>query len=156
MTRHSRPGGPYVRPVTAAGVDAADAGGRGLYTLAANTTYYYVLGTEDAPITGVTFTGYTAGMVVTSLNVQTSSHGKDEVADTSSTSGEWITQNPPAAYVPVDGTGWSASAATVAAAGTGVGGCSIDMSESGSRRTRIKVVVGSTGGNARLSTGGKS
>lgn len=155
MSRNSRPGGPYVRPVKSDGTDAAAGGGRGMFTLAASTTYYAVLNPEDALVVGAHLTGYTAGLVLTSVTVEMCSHGKDEASDYDSTSGNWIPQNPPAAYVPVVGSGWTATAASVASTGSAVGGCWFDLSEMGARRCRLKIVVGSTGGDVRISTGGK-
>ena len=63
------------------------------------------------------------------------------VTDDDTTAGNWIQLNPSTAYVPVSGTGNSATAAVVTAGGTNAGGCIFDLADLGDRRVRIKVVA---------------
>jgi hypothetical protein len=155
MSRKNRPGGTYVQPLKTDGTSLANEAPRGAYTLAANTTYYFILGAADAPFHSVQFTGYTAGLVITSATIQDTNHDNGEVADYSSVSGEWINEDPTTAFVGVDGTGWSQTNGVVAASGGGVGGALWHLGESGAMRTRVAVVVGATGGLARVSCWGK-
>jgi|KBSSwiStaDraftv2_1062776.scaffolds.fasta_scaffold00132_14 hypothetical protein len=159
MARISGVTGTYVAPLkstdgsTPAAV--AGAGNAGKYTLVANTTYYYPLSGGDAPFVGCHITGYTAGLILTSVTIEDCDHGSGEVTDFSTVVGEWAPEKPTTAYVAVIGTGWTvgsgATAGVVAASGAGVGGAKYHLPETSASRTRLAVVVGSTGGDARVS-----
>ena len=155
MSRKNRPGGTYVQPLKTDGTNLANMAPVGAYTLTAGTTYYYILGGADAPFHSVQFTGYTAGLVIASATIQDTNHDNGEVTDYSGVAGEWINEDPTTAFVGVDGTGWSQTNGVVAASGGGVGGALWHLGESGAMRTRLAVVVGATGGLARVSCWGK-
>ncbi len=155
MSRQPRAGGPYVVPVNVAdGVEATPAAGRGNFTLVLGTTYVFILGGEDAPIESAHF-NWDAGIVLTSLTVQDCNMGETEVTNTSTTGGHWIGETPLTAYVAVDGAGVSQAIGVVSATGGAVGGCMFHVSNTGARRTRIRVVVGATGGVIRCGAHGK-
>lgn len=158
----------YLVPIdTADGTSPAETG-HGRYPLTASHTYVYVDPTQDTPFTSIDLTGYTAGLVITSATIQDTNHAgptsgggptSGDVADTSTTVGEWKNERPPTGYVAADGTGWSvgtgATACVVAASGAGVGGAIWHVAETGAARTRLIVVVGGTGGDVRVSAAGK-
>lgn len=140
----------------------------GKYTLTASHTYAYVMQTPDAAFTSFHITGYDSALVITSATIQDCDHNgptadggptSGDVPDTSTTVGEWMNVRPTTGYVECDGTGWSvgtgATADVVAAAGSGVGGAMWHFAETGSARARLLVVVGATGGIARVSAARK-
>lgn len=152
MSRMPRAGGRYVRPIKTDGTELVDEVGRGKYTLASGTTYYYVLGGADAPFLSAHVSG-DAAIVITSIMVQDCDHGEVEVTDFGSTAGDWIPEAP--STVRVTGTGWSVSSGVVAVAGTGAGGAMIQVPQTAAKRARLEVIVGSTGGVLRVSSHGK-
>lgn len=147
--------GSLLVPRIAAGTELTTQKRRGVFTFASGTIYYYVWGGASAPTQHVHLTGYTAGLVITSATIQTCSQPREEVSDTSEVTGEWINEDPADGDARVDGTGWSSSTAIVAASGAGVGGASWHLREWGPLRTRLKVVVGATGGDASVAWAGK-
>jgi hypothetical protein len=148
-------GGRYVPPIKSDGTAVAESG-HGRYTLAANTTYYYILGGAGAPFQSVQITGYTAGLVITTATIQDTNHHDAEVTDISATVGEWVNETPASGDVQVDGTGWTSSTAIVSASGAGVGGAVWHLAEMSTFRVRLEVVVGATGGDLRVSSHGKA
>lgn len=135
---------------------AAVAGAPGKYTLVANKTYAYVLGGAETLNQSVHLTGYTAGLVIASATIQDAEHFPTELSDTDTTLGGWITEDPPPpAFVAVDGTGWSPTNCVVAAVGTGVGGARWNLGGDSATRNRLLVVVGATGGDARVTVSEK-
>lgn len=159
MGQHGRAGGRYVTPIDSNGVTqegtAQEGPGRGIFTLQAGTTYYYILGNASASIVSVQLTGYDAALVLTSAEIQDCNHMEQDVLDKSSTTGEWSTEQPGTAYVATDGTGWSAANGVGAAAGSGAGGLMWHFGENAAARIRLKVVVGAAGGRVRLACHGK-
>lgn len=145
----------YLAPMLADGTLPLAESPRGEYTLVANTTYIFIFPTEDAVFASVQLTGYTAGLIVTSATIQDTDHPIQDVPDGSVVVGEWITEDPPTAFVAADGTGWSASNGVAASLGSGLGGALWHVAETGAFRTRLIVVVGATGGAARVSAFGK-
>jgi len=155
MTRSNRPGGRYVPPLKTDGTLLAGEAPRGAYTLVAGTTYYYILGTADAPFHAVHITSYTSALVITSATIQDCIHGELEVTDHSTVAGEWVPETPTTAYVGTTGSGWSQTNAVVASTGAALGGALWNLGEAGSKRCRLAVVVGGTGGILRVSCWGK-
>lgn len=162
----------YLVPIdTADGTSPAESGGHGIYALTAGHTYRYLLPSLDTPFQSIHFTGIDAALIITSATVQDCNHAGSvnggptagDVTDISTTAGEWINERPTNGYVAVDGTGWSvgsgATACVVAATGSGaggtVGGALWHIGETGAARTCLLVVVGATGGKARVSGAGK-
>lgn len=157
----------YLPPIdTADGSTPAEDGGHGIYTLVAGHTYRYILPSLDTPFASVQLTGIDAALVVTSATVQDCNHAGSttsrtggDVPDTSLVVGEWINERPTNGYVAVDGTNWSvgsgATACVVSSTGTNVGGALWHIAETGAARVSLLVVVGATGGKARVSAAGK-
>lgn len=159
----------YLIPVdTADGTSPVESAGHGIYVLTAGHTYVYLLPTKDTAFTSIDVTGYDAGLTITSATVQDTNHPRatagdgssvGDVTDISVVVGEWKNERPTNGYVAADGTGWSvgssATACVVASSGSGVGGALWHVAETGAARTRLSVVVGATGGRARVSGAGK-
>lgn len=143
---------PYLPVYSAAGVKL-EAGPEGVL-LASGTTYYVGIGGEEAPLQSVHIQGVTAALILTSVEVEDSNNPDATIV--SSTAGEWIKENPSTAYVAYVGTGWLATLAVVSAAGTGAGGAMIHLGNTGAKRTRLRVVVGGTGGYAKFMGHGKA
>lgn len=155
MARSGRTGMRYVTPVDGSGNGVAEQG-KGLYSLAAGTTYHFPIGGDDGPFQSICLTGYTAAAVVTSATVYDTNHRVDEVSDFDATAGNWIPESQSERVsVQTTGTGWSATNDVIAANGTGVGGAMWHIAETGAARTRLTVVIGATGGTFRVSAWGK-
>lgn len=148
----------YVTPLDPNGVELTTRKRKGVFTLTANTSYFYIWGGAAATCQHVQLTGYTAGLVITVAKIQSCSQGHDEVSDVSTTVGEWIDEDPTTGDVRTDGTGWSQPAAsTVAASGAGVGGASWQLGIGWSpARTRLRIDVGGTGGDVAVAIHGKA
>lgn len=145
----------YVVPIKSDGTEAVGAG-RGLFTLTAGATYYLPLGGADASIISAHLAWTGSALVITSATVEDCNMPHGDVLDYTDEVGEWIDENPTTAFVGVDGTGVSQTNGVVAATGdAGGGGCLFHVT-SGARRTRIKVVVGATGGTIRCGVHGKA
>jgi hypothetical protein len=140
----------FVPPIKSDGTAPAEVE-RGKYALEAGATYYYPISTESSETASAHLTSYTAALVITSATIQDCNHDDERVSITSSVGGEWISEAPSTGYVPVDGTGWSATSSVVASAGSAVGGAMWHIGYTGAGRTRLKVVVGGTGGTVRVS-----
>lgn len=157
MGQHGRAGGArWIYPIDSNGVSLENTSadkGRGVCTLTAGATYYYILGGKPAPFQSIHLTGKTAALILTSASIQGCDH--DDVLDKSSTAGEWPTDQPTTAYVSTDGTGWSATNGVLAVVGGNLGGARWNDSETGVARKRLAVVVGGTGGDALVSWHGK-
>lgn len=157
MGQHGRAGGArWVYPIDSNGASLENTSadkGRGVCTLTAGATYYYILGGIAAPFQSVHLTGKTAALILTSAALQDCNHVDQDVTNYSGTAGEWLTEQPTTAYVAVAGTGveWSATNGVVAATGGHVGGALWHDAETGAARTRLAVVVGATGGDALVS-----
>lgn len=147
----------YVQPVDSTGAVVATEAPHGVYPLTANTLYYYVLGVTEAAFQSITFTGLTAGMLITSATIQDTDHPAQDVSDFEvATAGHWIPETPSTgAYVGSVGAGWSVTNTVVASIGSAVGGARWNLAEDGAYRTRLAVQVGAVGGNARVSRHGR-
>jgi hypothetical protein len=173
MTDLNRANSSNLDAVTAAGVATlASRDNPATYgvTLLANTTYYFPLGSPRAPVpaetalTAVHLRG-AAALVISSASIEDcvfpaavlpDGRGSVDVSDFDQGAGNWIPENPSNGAVSVVGTGWSPSAATAASLGSGAGGAMWHVGNLGSRRVRLKVVVGSVGGLARVGVHGKA
>lgn len=141
-------------------------------TLAANTTYYFPVGAPKAPVQAevsliaIHIRGITAAMVITAIGFEDScmpaatspgdGRGVVDVTDFDTSAGAWVPENPSTATVATTGTGWTSTAGVAAAAGTGAGAAMFNIGNLGSRRGRLRVQVGATGGLARVAVHGKS
>lgn len=162
MSRMPRAGGRYIQPIDSNGALVPQGDGRGIYTLTAGQTYYYILGGPDASIISGTLTAYATpaaanGLIITSATIQDTDHPDQDVTNFSSTVGEWVSEDPSSAFVGADGTGWDTTTTpgVLKVAGTGLGGARFNIAETGAYRSRIAVVVGATGGPLRVSSHGK-
>lgn len=151
----------YVTPIKSDGTEAtfapsADATltGRGVFTLAANTTYYYPLPVGGSAMYDVHLQ-HDAAIAITSATIETTSMGKSEVSDISSVAGAWVDQDPSTAFVALVGATTTASSGVVAVVAGNVGAANWQVSDSPPARARLKVVVGASGGEARLGFCGK-
>jgi hypothetical protein len=156
----------YLVPIDVADGSSPAEAPHGTYTLTASHTYVYILPTQDTSFSSIDLQGIDAALVITSATVQDTNHPGSQqsptagdLPDTDTTVGGWKNERPTTGYVAVDGTGWSvgtaATACVVAAAGGNVGGALWHIAETGAARTRLLVVVGATGGKARVSGAGK-
>lgn len=160
MGRH--PTAAYVTPITTAGAAVAEAAGesalgtsnRGVFTLAAATTYIFPLGGQDASVLHAMLQG-DAAIIITSATVEESDIGESEAANHSDNAGEWIATSVDRITTSVEGTGWAATADVGSSAGGNAGAVAWNIVDHGARRTRIKVVVGATGGQVRMSAWAK-
>jgi hypothetical protein len=142
----------YLKPIKSDGTSPIE-GLPGQYPLEAGTTYYYQVPSDDE-LFAVQLIGYTAGLVITSATIQDSSCDARDVVLISSTAGEWISETPSTSYVGTDGSGWTVTNGVVASAGSALGGALWHISQTGAGRTRLKVVVGGTGGIVRIAWSG--
>lgn len=80
--------------------------------------------------------------------------GPPDVTDFDAVAGNWVVSNPSTAIVDIVGSGNSATAATVTAGGTAMGGAIWNIGNYGARRMRLKMVL-SAGGLVRVNAHGK-
>lgn len=150
----------YVTPITAAGTvqeidsDTTFENARGLFTLAAATTYYFVLPVGASTIADIHLT-HDLAIAITSAKIETCSHGRTEVEDNSVIAGEWMDQDPSTAFVALVGAGTTHTSGVVAVVAGNAGGADWQVSGFAAARARLAVVVGGTGGEVRLSFCGK-
>ena len=134
-------------------------------TLQPNSTYFFPFGGPDAPLPGETslvsaHCMWSDAMDVV-LSIETTNFPKYkgdvrtdpeiDTADTDTTPGKWIHQDPPGQYVPGSGFTLQNLTATV----TEAGGCEFDISQFASRRGHIKATTGARGGDLRVNLNGK-
>lgn len=137
------------------GTDATFNNSRGVFTLEANTTYYYPLGGQDAPCVSSHFQ-WDASIIITSLTVEDCDFPPEAVSNyAASTTGGWIDEDPSTAFVGTKGAGVTVTNGVVAVAGGAAGGCRFNIDGTAARRTRIAVAVGGTGGEVRASSWAK-
>lgn len=176
MTDYNRPDSSNLDGFTAAGVpviaNRVMTGGSLTVlgcTLVAATTYYFPFGSQHAPVPAES--PYVAAQIrwdaaaILTITIETtlfpaSFQALDprsppiQLSDFDATAGFWLQQNPTTAYVPA--TGGTPTNMTVAVAGGAAGGCEFDLGNMGSRRGRVKIVVGGTGGVVRVAVHGKA
>lgn len=151
----------YVTPIDTTGAPVASTKQAGVFTLAANTTYYYIVPCAGSPYASVTLSGMTAAIVITSATVQDTDHppgGAGGALDSSNAANYvvsgalvWCPEGNSSSLVGVSGTGWSATNGVIAAGGTGFGVARFNIEGTGALRTRLEVVVGATGGDLMVS-----
>lgn len=135
-------GGSYIEPVKSDGTLAERAGARGFYTLAV-ATYYVDIGDLTSPILSLHLQ-WDAGLVGT-ITLECGNAGNQEASLWSTTSGDWLQENPSTAYVPIVGTGASVANLTITLAGGGVGGSTINLADYAHARGRLKLVITTAG-----------
>lgn len=139
-------------PAAAPGTDAT-VNGHGVYTLEANTTYYFPVGGQDATLVALHLQ-HDAAIAITSATVEDTCFPEREVSDYASTAGLWIDEDPTTAFVGVVGATTTQTNGVVAVVAGNVGGAMWHVTTA-ARRTRLKVVVGATGGEVRVASWGK-
>lgn len=147
----------YITPYKSDGTEqtpSATEFGRGAFTLEASTTYFFPLGGQDTPIASVHLQ-HDLAIAITSATVESCNFPESEVANHSDGAGEWFGWAPTTAYVPVDGATTTATNGVVAVIAGNIGGAMWSIADLGCRRTRLKVVVGATGGEVRVAGWGK-
>ncbi len=148
----------FITPIKSDGVvqtESATEFGRGSFTLALSTTYYYPIGGTDCPVQSV-HCHWDASIVITSITVEDCNMPPAEVSDyVASTGGLWIDEDPTTAFVGTKGAGVTPTNGVVAVTGGALGGCMFHIADTGARRTRLAVVVGATGGEMRVAAWGK-
>lgn len=121
--------------------------------LANGVTYYVPFGGEASPLQDV-HVQWDAAIILTSIEVEYACNPAPAVF--SAVVGEWVKTNAVGPFSQVDAVGGGVpTALTVAVAGGTVGGCNFHLIM-GSRRGRLKVVVGGTGGRMKFTTNGKA
>lgn len=148
----------YITPVKSDGVvqtESATEFGRGAYTLALSTTYYYPLAGQDA-LALHAHLQWDAAIVLTSVTVEECDMPESEVTDhEAGTTGTWLPTSVDRITSTVEGAGATNTSDVIAVSGGAAGGGAMNVSEHGARRTRLKVVVGGTGGELRVASWAK-
>lgn len=124
-------------------------------------TYVFVLGGAESELVSVHIKTGTA--IAGTFTIETSNFPKFkgdisgptvDIADYSTTTGDWIKEDPTTAYVGSTGTGWTITNLTLAKT-AGAGGALIHLGNLGCKRTRLKAVI-TTGGKVRVNRHAKS
>lgn len=142
----------FIAPINAAnGNPAAEANslGRGSYTLVAGTTYVVGLDMREAPV-GSVHLQWDNAIIITSAQIEDKCFPDLDVPLTSTVAGEWVPETPTTAYVGTVGGGASVVNGVLAVAAGSQGGAVFHAVDSGSGKTRFKIVVGGTGGVVRV------
>lgn len=149
----------YIQPIKSDGTLATFAPGadttltgRGVYTLAANTTYYFPYGGQDAPRVSVELE-WDANIVITSANIEDTNVSEKEASNYSQGTA-WVPETPATGYVAAKNAS-SNTNSTIATNGSAAGAAIWNVADIGSERGRLAVVVGATPGEVRCSTWGK-
>lgn len=143
----------FITPVNAAGTiqtPGAAIYGRGTFLLVTGTTYYFPLGGQDATAVSA-HVRWDSDIIIDSITVEDCNYSEDDVSNYADDAGDWIDEDPSTAFVGSDGAGVTATNGVIAVAGGAAGGCMFHMDGTGARRTRVKVVVGGTGGYMKIS-----
>lgn len=155
MGAQARAGGRYIIPIDSNGAEVAAHKAPGVFTLTAGATYYYIIGGDSAPYLSLQLTGYSSALIITSATIQDCNHSDKDVTNFSTTAGEWVDFDPSSALVTSDGAGWTVTNGVLAVAGGALGGAIWHLIQKATCRARLAVVVGGTGGDARVSMHGK-
>lgn len=121
--------------------------------LANGTTYFFPVGAPGSLVQSIHVL-WDAALIITALTVEDSNIAILDATQAGS-AGQWIQENPTGAYVAVVGAGATATNLSVAVTGGAAGGAMIHLGNLGSRKVRIKVVVGATGGKLQVYIHGK-
>ena len=139
----------------AAGSDAAfGANCRGVFTLVTGVTYYYDLGGADAKLIHLMMQG-DAAIVITSATLEETDLSMTEAPLCSDVSGQWFAAHADRITSIAEGTGWAVTSDVGSTSGGTQGGFAMNVIDQAARRSRLKVVVGGTGGEARVNVWGK-
>ena len=147
----------YITPYKSDGVEQVADGtdfGRGSFTLASGTTYYYPLGGQDSPFMSIHAQG-DAAIVITSMTVEACDFPESDVDVFDNAAGEWMAKSSSGINATVEGAGYTNTSGVVDTTGGAQGGARWDVFNHGARRTRLAVVVGATGGELRVASWAK-
>lgn len=140
-------------------------------TLTNGVTYVFPFGADRAPVpslaqlvsvhmrwdNAIAFTATIEESNFPALWPSDQANGIVDVADHNTTIGNWIQIRPPTAYIEVVGGGsYNAGTGVITVVAAQQGGCTINLSAWGSRRGRVKIIVGATGGLVRFAVNGKA
>lgn len=121
-------------------------------TLGNAKTYYFPIPAGVVGMKAAEVQVKWAAAVVGVFTIETTSIPNIDLSDYDATVGTgWQQINPPSAYVPVAGTGNSASAATVTTGGTNAGTATFSLTDITAPRARIKAEL-TTGGLVRVAS----
>lgn len=153
MAEYPHPGGlPYVAPIlTDDGSVLAMITGKA--TLVTGKTYVYPLGGNAATVESVHIQ-WDANAALT-ITVEDSNFAPADVTMYSTTTGDWLNENPSTAYVATVGAGAAVASATVTVTAGNTGGALYHLGNTGAKRTRLKIVA-TTGGVVRVACHGKA
>lgn len=151
----------YVTPLKSDGSEAtfapgADATltGRGVFTLAANTTYYFPLSEADGRVASVELE-IDAAIIVTDAHIEDTNTSKSEVLDYA-VNNAWVPETPSSGYIATKNGNVTSSTNSTLVTGGGTAGAAIwNLVDTATKRGRLSVSVGATGGEARVSTWAK-
>lgn len=167
--RINPPGSGDIAAIKSDGTPVAVVDGVGC-ALAAGGTYYFPFGDPDSPLPTEAALASAhcmwdfAGSLAITLSIETSNFPKYlrdaraeaiiDNADTDTTAGKWVHQDPPGQYIP--GSGFTQTNLTVTT--TAAGGCEFDVSAFASRRAHVKAVVAAGSGTTllRVNVAGKA
>lgn len=130
-------------------------------TLASGTTYVFPVGGESGPLASIHLIWDAAIIVVWTFETCNagSSFGsadKVDVSEFDSVVGNWVQENPSTAYIATAVAGGVVVAnMTLTVAGGTQNGATVHVGNFGTRRMRVKAVVGGTGGVVRVLPHGK-
>lgn len=124
--------------------------GKGSVLLLTGVTYFFPIGGQDATTLSA-HVRWDANLILTSITIEDCNENEVDVPLYSDNSGEWIDEDPSTAFVGTDGAGVTPTNGVVAVTGGAAGGAMFHMNGTGARRTRVKVVVGATGGYMKVS-----
>lgn len=147
----------YITPYKTDGTEQTQSAaefGPGTFTLLANTTYLFPLGGQDAKVVSAHLQ-HDATIAITSATIEDSNFPDTDVDWYSTSAGEWIDEDPTTAFVGTVGATTTQTNGVVAVVAGNIGGAMWHFADKGSRRTRLKVVVGAAGGEVRVATWGE-
>jgi len=117
--------------------------------LSSSTTYYFPVNSGGALVESVQLI-WDAAIVITAAQIEDTNTVIPSMT-AAGVAGEWIPENPTSgAYVATEGAGVTVTNATVAVAGGALGGAIWHLGNIGSRRCRLRLDIGGTGGRVQV------
>lgn len=151
----------YLTPfVLTTGAEVAQAPGtdanvnkRFAFTLAASTTYVFIIPAADALMVSAHLL-WDAAIAITAAKIESCDFPGGEVSDyadgsTGVTAGFWIDEDPTTAFVGTVSAGTTVTNGVVAHTAGAQGGARFNISNIAARRLRLRVEVGATGGEVK-------
>jgi hypothetical protein len=149
MSKVLSPFGTDIAPIKSDGtlLERKDEASQAGYALANGATYYYELARVGMAAPYQSF--HVKWDIAAILTITVESSCFSDVNAWSTVAGEWEKEDPTTAYVAHDGNSTVVNA-TVSVPGGTVGGCLYHVAQTGALRTRLKILVGGTGGVVRV------